>query len=299
MAKTEQLDKDSKNRLKKFGEEWEKWDKPSYHRELLAIRDLRLLLENFQPLRDLIRTITAAELPTEFFIQTDDTAVEAPPMAEPLPEDSDELTNTRQVFDQLQAEMADLKKLADHTRDELTKYKIQAENFLREKDGYQQEIKSLRDERKQLHAKLATQAQNSVEPTLAFLRSDPQLAQAMDLADLPTDSTQALIQTVAVLAQFDNLKRLWETLKDRCEAGKRAATDSEHALLLAALSWHNHNWRSLPLRLIDVAVDSRYDYETQSRTRNVTKGETVTAMYLPGIADGSGKTLCKALVQTK
>jgi hypothetical protein len=121
----------------------------------------------------------------------------------------------------------------------------------------------------------------------------------MDLADLPADNTQALIQTVAVLAQFDNLKRLWEALKDRCEAGKRAVTDHEHTLLQAALAWHNHNWRSLPLRLIDVAAASRYDYETQLRSRHVTKGETVAAMYLPGIADGSGKTLCKALVQTK
>ncbi len=299
MAKTKELDKDSKKRLNKLEEEW---DKPGFSYNQLTAFDLHLLLENFQPLQDLIRAIVAAELQTFSTTESEDAVVSAP-----MADDSDALTNARNELAQVRSEMAALLESAHKAQNDLSDCKTQAAKLLREKNSCKQEIKDLKNEYTQLQSQLQqaqtdladAQSRSSAVPELAFLRSDPQLAQAMDLADLPADDTQALIQTVAVLAQFDNLKRLWETLKDRCEAGKRAATDNEHALLQAALAWHNHNWRSLPLCLIDVAAASRYDYETQSRSRHVTKGETVAAMYLPGIADGSGKTLCKALVQTK
>jgi len=298
MAKTEELDKDSKNRLKKLEEEW---GKVGSSFDKFTAFDLRLLLENFQPLQELVRAIVAAELQAALAIQSDGAAATVPPMAEPPPEDSEALKNARQDLDQLK------KRKADQTQKDLTECNTKAAELFKEKDSYKQEIKDLKAKCKQLQSQLQqtqadladAQAHSSAEPTLAFLRSDPQLAQTTDLADLPADNTQALIQTVAVLAQIDNLKRLWGTLKDRCETRKRAVTDKEHALLQAALAWHNHNWRSLPLRLIDVAAASRYDYETQLRSRHLTKGETVAAMYLPGIADGSGKTLCKALVQTQ
>jgi hypothetical protein len=56
---------------------------------------------------------------------------------------------------------------------------------------------------------------------------------------------------VAVLAQRDNLERL-PALKDRCEAENRPAHTAERALLAAALSWYNHNWRSKPYQLVRV-----------------------------------------------
>lgn len=300
MIKTKELGNDSKKRLKKLGDEWDQRNESSFLTEKFTTSDLRMLLENFQPLQELVRAIVAAELQTALSIQSNDGTATAPPMMEPPPEDSEELKNARHDFDQLKRE-------ANQTQKDLTKCNTKVAELLKKKDSYKQEIEDLKAEYKQLQSQLQqtqsdladAQAHNSTEPTLAFLRNDPPLAQTMDLANLPADNTQALIQTVAVLAQFDNLKRLWEALKDRCEANKRAVTDNEHALLQAALAWHNHNWRSLPLRLIDVTAASRYDYETQLRSRHVTKGETVATMYLPGIADGSGKTLCKALVQTQ
>lgn len=299
MAKTKELDEDSKKRLNKLEEEW---DKPSLSFDKFTASDLHLLLENFQPLQDLICAIVAAELQTAPTTQSEDTAVSVP-----VADDSDALTDARNELAQMRSKLAALSESAHQAQNDLSDCKTQAAKLLREKNSCKQEIKDLKIEYTQLQSQLQqTQTEladalsrSSAVPELVFLRNDLQLAQAMDLADLPADNIQALIQTVAVLAQFDNLKRLWETLKDRCEAGKRAATDSEHALLQAALAWHNYNWRSLPLRLINAAAASRYDYETQSRSRHVTKGETVATMYLPGIADGSGKTLCKALVQTK
>lgn len=292
MAKKENLDKNNTKQLEKLEKQW---DGKEHFPEKITVFDLRLLLENFQPLRDLIRAITAAELQT-----TDSHAAAALPTEEPSTHDSEALKNARQDLDQLKRE-------ADQTQKDLTKCNTKVAELLKEEDSYKQEIEDLKAEYRQMQSQLQqtqadladAQARSSTEPILAFLRSDPSLAQTMDLPDLPADDTQALIQTVAVLAQLDSLKRLWEALKDRCEADKRAVTDAEHALLQTALTWHNHNWRSLPLRLIDVTAASRYDYETQLRSRHVTKGETVATMYLPGIADGSGKTLCKALVWTQ
>ena len=134
-------------------------------------------------------------------------------------------------------------------------------------------------------------------PALDLLRDDPELAQAIGLAGLPDDDTQALIQTVAVLSQLDNLQRLWDALKERCEAGNRPASASELALLESALAWHNHNWLTRPYRLIEATPSSAYDFSRHLPSRHTPKGETVAALHLPGIADGSGKPLCKALVR--
>lgn len=170
-----------------------------------------------------------------------------------------------------------------------------------------QNIRALEDERHELQGQLRragnelteARAQRNASPELALLRSDLKLAQDMGLTDLPANDTQALIQTVAVLAQLDSLKRLWGVLKERCEIDKRQVTADERALLQAALSWHNHNWRSQPYRLIDATPASSFNYVDHQRSRHITKGDSVIAVQLPGIADGMGKALCKALVTTR
>ena len=168
----------------------------------------------------------------------------------------------------------------------------------------QQTMQQLEQQRQQLQNTLsAAQAQlarsGSAPAELALLRQDTALAQALGLEPLPGDDTQALIQTVAVLSQRDNLERLWNALKDRCEANKRPATAGEHALLQAALDWHNHNWRTRPYRLIEAPPASAYHFDHHQRSRHASTGETISAQHLPGIADGSGRLLCKALVHTQ
>lgn len=286
--KLEHLDEDSRKRLEKLAEEWNKT--PGGFGFNLA--DLRLLLENFTPLQDLIRQIVAPALTHPPATPFGEAGIQTA-APETYAEDAQELQNTRQELAQAAADLkACNAKIAER---------------LKEREGHRREIKSLKDECSQLKSQLqqaqadliAAKNRSSAAPELAFLRGDPQLAQEMSLTDLPTDDTQALIQTVAVLAQIDNIKRLWSVLKDRCEAEQRPATEEERTLLQTALAWHNHNWRSLPYRLIDTAPASAYDYENQQRSRQVTKGETVTALHLPGIANSSGKALCKALVMTQ
>lgn len=275
MSKAEKLDMDSKKRLEKLEEAWGKGSC-----EGIAVSDLRLLLENFAPLRDLICQIVAPEPSHRPVTQFGETSAYTAAAPEVHTEDAQVLQNSQQA-------MIDLKACT-----------AQTDKLLKERDDCKQDKKDLRSEIKQLQKQLE-QARTKAVPELAFLRSDPQLAQSMGLSDLPEDDTQALMQTVAVLAQIDNIKRLWGVLKDRCETDKRTATDNERALLQVALSWHNHNWRSLPYGLIEIDTASRYRYETQLRSHYVTKGETVVATHLPGIVDGKGNVLCKALVQTK
>lgn len=305
----EELDKDSRKRLDKLAKEWDKT--PSGYSFDSA--DLRLLLEYHTPLQALIRHIVAtAPYP---LLSGQHSAADIEPAApaahaqntqaqqeavQAFEQTKNELIQTQAELAQAQFDLKQLQQTAQQTQADLKACNTQVEKLLKAEGRYKQEIKALKDKSKQLQAELlSAQSRSSAIPELAFLRSDLQLARAMGLDKLPTDDTQALIQTVAVLAQIDNLKRLWEVLKDRCETENRPASAAENTLLQAALNWHNHNWRSLPYRLITAAPASRYDYETQSRSRHVTKGETVATMHLPGIADGSGKALCKALVQTK
>ena len=124
------------------------------------------------------------------------------------------------------------------------------------------------------------------------------MAQAVGVAFFPSDSPAAIIHVVGGGPQRDNLERLWATLKDRCETLNRPANAAECALLQAALHWHNHNWRTRPYRLLEAAARAPYDFEQHLRSRHSSSGERIKAQHLPGIADGSGKLLCKALVST-
>ena len=308
------LEKNKAARLGKLIKEWEtaegQFDGITPF-EKISVLDLILLLEYHTPLQTLIRRILGVELQATPSIQHSAVGIEqATPLALPAP-DTQALQKAQQALVSIQAELAQAKqtqaeqeqqsaqKLTKATAD-LNACNAETIKLRKKEDSYKQEIKALKDKCKQLQDELTIAlSHTSATPELSFLRNDPQRAQSMGLDDLPADDTQALIQAVAVLAQLDNLKRLWEVLKDRCETEKRPASTDENALLQAALAWHNHNWRSLPYRLINPASASRYDYETQLRSRHVTKGETVATMHLPGIADGSGKALCKALVQTK
>lgn len=211
-----------------------------------------------------------------------------------------ELVQTQAAQVAQNRDMEQLRQAAKETEADLKACAAQVEKLLKKEEGYKQDIKALKDERKQLQVALtAAQACKQAAPAVTFLRNDYALAQAMGLDDLPLDDTQALIQTVAVLAQLDNVQRLWHALKERCELGKRPATADESALLETALNWHNHTWRSQPYRLIEVNPGSRYDYENQARISHVTKGETVVTLFLHGISNSQGQPLCKAIVSTQ
>lgn len=297
---SDQLDKDRRKQLEKLELDWTK-SPDKFGLLKLTLPDLRLLLEHFAPLQELLRQIAA---PTQ----------STPPMAE-AQSGATHQPAASQATEQLQAELqqahgecSQLKSQCEAALHDLAECNAVVKKLLQEKEKLQQNNKTLKQDCKQLEKQwqqaqeqLGTSqaAQKPIPPELTLLRSDPDLAQRLDLPDLPSDDTQALIQTVAVLAQHENLERLWSALKDRCEADNRPASAPERALLETTLAWHNHNWRTRPYRLMEVTPSSAYHFENHLRSRQTPTGETVASLVLPGIADSSGKPLCKTLVSTR
>ena len=322
--KNDVLDKDSSRRLEKLDAQWteayEKWGL-----EKLTLPDLKLLLEHFAPLQQLIRALVATPTetaPTALVDKTDALRTETSDTEDRL-SDAEDKSRTAQdalaqtqtelaeahrnysaLLAQAQAELAGAKDRCSALQHDLDQCNDSAKTLYQQKEQHQQSSKQLQKDlqtaEKNLKASKAELARaGSAPPELALLRQDTALAQALSLSPLPSGNTEALVHTVAVLAQRDNLERLWGVLKERCEAEHRPASAPEQALLSAALAWYNHNWRTRPYRLIEAAPAAAYDFNAHLRSRHTTTGETITAQHLPGIADGSGALLCKVLVSTR
>lgn len=297
--KDAELDKDSRKRLEKLADKWVKEERPSFSDGSIA-SDLRLLLEHFEPLQDLIRSIavTPAGAAPSILVQ------EKTALREQIAESASDQETVQVALTQTSGELAkaqqDIMALSkDLEQCSMTTKQLLGDKQALEKNRVQLE-KQVRDLQNQLNDTTTKLAKNGQAPSeLRVLRQDVDLAQQLGLDNLPGDDTAALIRMVAVLSQRDSLERLWGALKERCESSNRAANTDENKLLAAAIDWHNHNWKNRPYRLIDVAARSGYDYERQLRSRHSPSGETVSEMRLFGIVDGSNKPLCKALVKTQ
>lgn len=324
---TSELDKDSRKRLEKMAEDWHE---VNLLPQRLTAFDLRLLLEHHAPLQELIRSIAATGI-TGITGITAATASPQTPTAPAPPEDTEytepqaqeqadaaawaeqeqALQNAQQTLAQTRIELEhahrqydNLQQQCHDTAQQLTQCTARAQQLLQDKQTLAQQLQTLEQQSQQLRHQLHDSRQQlahrrTAPAALTLLRADRALAQKMELDELPDDDTQALIHTVAVLAQRDNLERLWNTLKDRCEADRRPASADERALLQAALGWYNHNWRTRPYRLNEAAPSSGFDFNQHQRSQHTPSGETVTALLLPGLHDGSGKALRKALVSTQ
>ena len=293
------LDKKSRERLEKLEPQWSASCDAMFLKGL-TLPDLKLLLEHFTPLQDLIRALVATPAGASPSALAHETAsLRDQASAAQAAQDSAEA-----ALASTQAELAQAHERCRAAERDLSQCTTKVQELVEQNRLQKQTVQQLEEQRQQLQNDLsAAQAQlarsGSAPAELALLRQDTALAQALGLEPLPGDDTQALIQTVAVLSQRDNLERLWNALKDRCEANKRPATAGEHALLQAALDWHNHNWRTRPYRLIEAPPASAYHFDHHQRSRHASTGETISAQHLPGIADGSGRLLCKALVHTQ
>lgn len=276
------VDKNCCKQLEKLGEQWR--EPVSDSSEKLALADLRLLLEHFVPLQELIRRI-AVTSPGE----TSGTETEPADSAETLTSTQAE---QQQALDQCGALVRD----PTHCTATMQQLLQSNEELKRIRTQLEARLQQLQEELGDCQAEHSRNTRVPAE--LILLRSDAELAQQMGLAELPSDSMTAMIQVVAVLAQRDSLDRLWNVLRERCEALRRPVTQAEHALLKNALTWYNHNWDTRPYRFIEAVPGKVYDYTQHLRSRHSSSGETLSALHLPGIADGSGKPLCKALVTT-
>lgn len=270
-----QLDPKSLDQLEKLQKQWEKPVNDYFGHEQLRVADLRLLLEHFPPLQALIRAIAAGENATAAELE-DDQADEAGQAAQP-------------------AVYAPPREMERSLREELPRSEAQLQKLLQDNRKQEQVCRQLKDELAEAQRSRAVAA----PAELILLREDAALADAMGLAALSEDDLLAWTQVVAVLAQRDNLERLWSVLKTRCEAERRPANEGELRLISSALTWLNHNWRARPYRLREAAPSTVFDFDTQQRSSHAAAGDMVAELWLPGIADGGGRLLCKALVLTR
>lgn len=289
-----ELDKESQNRLEKLAREWEN-PRSAHSPDGFWGSDLRLLIEHFQPVQELLRRVVFAVVESTPVNRPANAEAALPPLAEGL---------TAVAQSEKQPALSQCSQLIDKCRRaerELSQCNSMVKQLEQEEKDQKQDAKKLEKQLRKVERDLSDckASQASTPQVLTLLRNDSELARQMGLAGLPADDVGALIRTVAVLAQRDNLERLWSILKDRCEKDQRPASAVEFDLLSTALDWHNYNWPTRPFRLIEAVTASAYHYETHLRSRHNNRGETVAEQYLPGIADGGGHILCKALVDTR
>lgn len=318
------------HRLEELAKQWNQ-ESPGLFDKFTAA-DLQLMLQHFQPLQQLIQAIAQGQEASAVALTQQEPADSA--SSEDVEALHNKVHDLEEALNVSQEESKQLQQQAEKDKGELKQAVESIKSQTKHIETLQQKLSSLTAKHQQQEAQLTKslttanaqleqadkklqeqqkksnqlsqqltemQAQlhkNQLPAELVFLRNEPELMQSLGLA-LPESDQQALIAMVAVLAQKDNLERLWDNLKDRCEKEKRPATSEENNLLSAALAWYNHNWKTRPFQLLNPATLSSYDFEKQQKTKHQTDGETVSQVWLTGIADGAGKPVRKTLVLTQ
>lgn len=106
---------------------------------------------------------------------------------------------------------------------------------------------------------------------------------------------QMLMRLFATVSEFDELLRLWGVLADRCKTEKREATSLELRILEGVLTIHNLRWRDREAKIVTVDIGTSFHHEAMER--GTPKGNTVAAVWLPGIENVSGVVQKKPLVR--
>lgn len=292
------------------------WDVGSSGLSLsLHLSDLRLLLQHFAPLKQLIRQVAMDNenvVPTEIkHISTITCGLgeqrSSVASAEQEQDKVGKLTSQLQLESGLRAQIetqledatAQLSQLQkDYQQLELAR---QQEHALRlEEQAKCRETKSRLQQLQQDYQTELNALKRSVQsPVTEMLYQDVALANALGLDDMGRDARIDFVRCVAVLSQFDTIKQLWDELKDRCEQQERAVTVNELMLLENALSWHNYNWQQKPYRLYRPTPGVSFDFNRQQRAvGSSNSGELLCDIWLPGISDHVGRLQKKALVVT-
>lgn len=222
-----------------------------------------------------------------------------------LKEDDDVLNLLRKLLAKLQGEQADsARDDAERTLRELTRQRDEAQRQLkdqgREMERLERERSTLEKQRDELLASQrrerdqwqaerdALQKRPLLPPELsallAHIRQDADLLKRFELPRERED-LGLLIAAVAVLAQKDNLSRLWTMYKDRCEKHAGPLDEADLAVFRTALDWHNANWPDKPYGLLSPPPGTSYDYEKHQRPPLGMRGETIRAVWLPGISE--------------
>lgn len=182
-----------------------------------------------------------------------------------------QITNLQHQVSQFEGE---LKQAHTQVRAQASQHASDLETLKKELNASQQKCKDL-EKRSLMPPDWAS--------LLARVREDADLAGRFSLNTALGD-VDLLVQTVAVLSDGNNIKRLWDSYKKRCEDQRGPLNSGDEHLLEAALTWYNTKWPADSQQALNRPVEgSSYDYEKHMRPAIGMTGETIVAVWLSGI----------------
>ncbi|MFC4487314.1 hypothetical protein [Tepidiphilus baoligensis] len=298
-------DKKPQNRLDDLRKEWEEMPGNCKWIPWLTAGDLRLLLEHYEPLRELIRNIAtnqegrnerrgAIESGSAIIAMNQNAAVE-----EQRAKENWEALQRQMTA--LTEENATLRSRIEQNERDLSDKNAQISACQEKLSSYESENRRLEEALKKRDQQLERLQKESKPAELAALRNwlsrNPDAARRLGLQGLG-DAWADLARAVAVLAQWGSIECLHEILTET--AKKHGITDEEGIEILhMALTWYNYNWQKSPFRLERPSPDAAFDYNCQQRILATPTGETITRVLVPAIVDSNGKVICKAVVETR
>lgn len=129
---------------------------------------------------------------------------------------------------------------------------------------------------------------------ITMVKNDPELQEKWLRRPLPDGEAEQFQQVVVIASHWDRIERLWDVLYERAKSRAAPINDAEQRLLEYALSLHNRLWIDRLAELETVAAASAYNYEIHN---GVGQGDTIIALWLPGLINSAGKRVRKPLVQ--
>ncbi|MCE0845267.1 hypothetical protein LVQ79_06835 [Buttiauxella sp. A2-C1_F] len=129
---------------------------------------------------------------------------------------------------------------------------------------------------------------------IAMVKNDPELQEKWLRRSLPDDEAEQFQQVLVIASHWDRIERLWDVLAERVKTREAPLNEAELRLVEYALSLHNRLWIDRLAELETVATASAYNYEIHN---GVGQGDTIIALWQPGLINSAGKRVRKPLVQ--
>ncbi|GAB53745.1 MULTISPECIES: hypothetical protein [Enterobacteriaceae] len=129
---------------------------------------------------------------------------------------------------------------------------------------------------------------------ITMVKNDPELQEKWLRRPLPDDEAEQFQQVLVIASHWDRIERLWDVFAERVKTRAAPLNDAELHLMEYALSLHNRLWIDRLAELETVAAGSAYNYEIHN---GVGQGDTIIALWLPGLMNSASKRVRKPLVQ--
>lgn len=277
------MNKDERKRLERLQEDGPK-GVAGYLLKDLTYPDLQLLLVADETTRRLIRQILESPVGTE-------------PAAAGSEHDKEESSDMGRKKDDLKetltAEEKKVHTLTAHWRE------VQAELATAQRECSQLQIQLAAAERK-LKAPAPHPLLTQLSPELALLKAllaDDELRAQWHL-DNDDNPGRQLARLLANLSDWDDgVCTLWDKLATRCKADQRTATPTEISMLQTALDLHNLRYQHRAATLQSTDLGTGFHHEHMER--GTPKGNTVAAVWLPGLNSADGKLRKFPVVELK